>query len=505
MRATSLTGIEARNRVGGRWLAGGVRREVRNPADLDEIVGCFVEATEEEAGAAIQEAADAASGWAGTPLAERCEALRQVAAEVEKRSAVDNWPTLLTREQGKIRPESMIELSFVSLLTEYCTSVAAEVFAEDWLEDGAGRRVRSRKPVGVVAAITPWNWPVTLSALKLIPALVCGNTVVIKPAPTAPLTVTLMIDAMASMLPAGVVNLVHGDAAVGTVLTQHPAVRKVCFTGSTRTGRLVMQHAAATLKNVNLELGGNDAAIVLDDVVVDDNLAEAILNAAFTTTGQVCMAIKRLYVHESRRQALVDALCRAVDRLVVGNGLDERSTLGPLNNRPQFERVTAMLADAERRGANLYTLGQVLEPAGWDTGLFRRPTIVTEIDERAPLVAEEQFGPALPVLSFTSEEEVLARANATEYGLCGSVWSADDDRAFALAHQLEAGVKFVNAHGLPALELSCPGGGVKQSGVGRELGIDGIREYTECSYVTNRIHRRPTTPRHLRRVGKEQA
>jgi aldehyde dehydrogenase len=480
--------MEARNRVGGRWLAGGVRREVRNPANVDEIVGCFFEATEEEVGAAIGAASGAAPGWASTPLAERCEALRQMAAEVEKRSAVDGWPTLLTREQGKIIPESIIELSFVSLLTEYCTSVADDLFAEERLEDGAGRRVRSRKPFGVVAAITPWNWPVTLSAMKLIPALLCGNTIVIKPAPTAPLTVTLMIDAMVSMLPAGVVNLVHGDAAVGTLLTRDPAVRKVSFTGSIPTGRLVMQHAAETVKNVNLELGGNDPAILLDDVVVDDGLAEAILTAAFTTTGQVCMAIKRLYVHESRHEEIVDALCRAADRLVVGNGLDEESTLGPLNNRPQFERVTSLLADAERRGANLHILGQVLDPAGWDNGFFIRPTIVTDIDDHAPIVAEEQFGPALPVLSFSSEEEVLTRANATEYGLCGSVWSADEDRAFALADQLEAGVKFVNAHGLPALDLSCPNGGVKQSGVGRILGIDGIREFTECSYVTNRIH-----------------
>jgi aldehyde dehydrogenase len=480
-------GLIARNLVAGEWVSSGDRRQILNPANLNEVVGEVVDATPQQAARAVDAAADAGRLWAKVPLADRCKMIAEAVAHVGARANTEDWAALLTREQGKILPESFIDIGFTGLLSEYCLSVADQVFAEERLTDGAGSRVRFRRPVGVVGAITPWNWPITLTALKLIPAVLCGNGIVLKPAPATPLTVTSFVDAFASALPTGLVNVVHGGSEVGTVLTTHPKVRKVAFTGSTRTGRQVMRDASLTVKNITLELGGNDPAIVLDDVVADDHLAEALLTAAFTTSGQVCMAIKRLYVHETRFDEIVDLLSAALDRLVVGDGLDPRSTMGPLNNRLQFDRVSALLGDAESRGASVRPLGSALDVGGWDNAYFIRPTLITEIADDAPVVSEEQFGPVLPVLRFRDEADVISRANNSEFGLCSSVWSPDEDRAFALGRYLESGATFINAHGLPALELSCPAGGVKQSGLGREFGVEGIQAYTENSYVTNRV------------------
>lgn len=480
------SGVVARNLIDGQLTGHGRRREIINPARLDEVVGEVVDASAEDASAAVASAARAGVTWARVPLAERCEIVSAAADLVAQAAIEQSLPELLTREQGKILPESMMDVAMLSMLTEYCVSVAGEALDEQHFTDDAGTRTLFRKPVGVVAAITPWNWPVVLSGAKIVPALICGNTLVLKPAPNTPLTVTAVVQAMASALPDGVLNLVHGGAEVGNVLTGHPAVRKVAFTGSVATGRSIMQAASSTIKNITLELGGNDAAIVLDDVVIDDQLGESLITAAFATSGQVCMAIKRLYVHQSRYSEVIESMATALDRISIGDGLDPQSGIGPLNNRAQFDRVNELVSEARQRGASVREYGSVLDPSGWDNGYFIRPTLVTDVDEGSRLVSEEQFGPVLPIMPFADEQEAVERANKSEYGLCASVWSSDQDRAFALGRDLEAGATFVNAHSLTALDLTCPGGGVKQSGIGREFGLEGILAYTETAYITSR-------------------
>lgn len=486
MSVDVLSGLVVRSLIDGHPVGNGPRRVITNPARLDEVVGEVIDATPEDASAAVDSAARAGVTWARTPLARRCE-LVSAAADLVAQAAIEaNLPELLTREQGKVLPESMLDIAMLSALTEYCVSAAEEALEEQRLTDHAGTRILSRKPVGVVGAITPWNWPVVLSALKIIPALICGNTIVLKPAPNTPLAVTAVVEAMASALPDGVLNLIHGGAEVGNVLTGHPGVRKVAFTGSVATGKGIMQAVSGTLKNITLELGGNDAAIVLDDVVVDDQLGESLITAAFATSGQVCMAIKRLYVHQNRYTEVIQSMAAALDRISVGDGLDPRSGIGPLNNRAQFDRVNELVSEARQGGASVREYGSVLDSAGWNNGYFIRPMLVTDVDEASRLVTEEQFGPVLPIMPFADEQDAVERANGTEYGLCASVWSSNDDHAFTLARELEAGAAFVNAHGLTALDLTCPAGGVKQSGIGREFGLDGIRAYTETTYVSNR-------------------
>jgi acyl-CoA reductase-like NAD-dependent aldehyde dehydrogenase len=341
---------------------------------------------------------------------------------------------------------------------------------------GCGGSFRTwRRPLGVVAAIIPWNYPLAIIGSKVPPALLAGNTVVLKPAPTTPLATLKLGEAIADLLPAGVLNIVTGADDLGDALTAHPAVAKITFTGSTATGRKVMANAASSIKRVTLELGGNDAAIVLGDVDIEA-AARAIFDAAFANSGQLCCAIKRLYVHDSIHDRLCEALATLARAAVVGDGMAPDTELGPLQNRRQFERVTSLLADASAHGTVM---------AGGETsekGFFMRPAIVRDIADGARLVEEEQFGPLLPVLSFRDEDDALARANASPYGLSGSVWSADTARAAALAARLDVGTAWVNMHA-DATSI-VPGTGAKQSGLGIELGEEGLLEFTQFQAIS---------------------
>jgi aldehyde dehydrogenase len=365
-------------------------------------------------------------------------------------------------------------------------SQAHEALDVQTFEDSAGRRVLSYDPVGLTTVITPWNWPVVLSVMKVTPALLAGNPVILKPAPNTPLVITEMMSVVASHLPAGVLSVVQGAAEVGGALVSDPRVRRVSFTGSIATGRRVYAAAASTVKNITLELGGNDPAVILEDADLSPAVIDSLLDAMFITTGQVCMAIKRIYVHESRFAELRDALAQAGDRFVVGDGLDPTATLGPLNNKMQFDRVTHLTAAAKDRGAELIPLGHRSHGLEFDKGYFMMPALATGIDESVELVAEEQFGPIVPILPFGDDDEAIRRANDTEYGLCSSVWSSDEDRAFEVARQLQSGIGWVNQHGLAGLDFMLSAGGVKQSGFGREGGVDGMRGFTNERYVTSR-------------------
>jgi acyl-CoA reductase-like NAD-dependent aldehyde dehydrogenase len=298
---------------------------------------------------------------------------------------------------------------------------------------------------------------------------------VAKPAPTTPLTTLKFGELCARLLPAGVVNIIVDRNDLGNALTGHPGVAKVAFTGSTATGKKVMESAAATLKRLTLELGGNDAAIVLDDANPKE-VAPKIYAAAMFNSGQACIAIKRLYVHDSIYDAVCDELGKLARETVVGDGLDSNTQMGPLQNRAQFEKVKAFLDDARRNG-KVVAGGRVIEREGY----FVQPTIVRDIADDARLVREEQFGPVLPVLRYSEIDDAIARANDTDYGLGGSVWSSDRDRAFAVAARIDSGTVWVNKH--LDVAVDAPFAGAKQSGIGAELGREGLEEYTQSTII----------------------
>ena len=347
------------------------------------------------------------------------------------------------------------------------------------IQDNAEARVEvHRKPLGVVASITPWNWPLMIAIWHIMPALRAGNTVVLKPSELTPVTTARFVELANAVLPPGVLNLVTGAAGseVGPAMTTHPGIDKIVFTGSTATGRKIMGSAAATLKRLTLELGGNDAGIVLPDVEVKA-VAPKLFAAAFHNNGQTCACLKRLYVHASMYEALCAELVALAHAVKVGDGLDPASQLGPIQNRIQLEKVEAIAEAARRQGGQFLCGGERLPGAGY----FYAPTIVAGLDEGSQLVDEEQFGPILPVIRYVDVDEVVMRANRNSNGLGGSIWTRDLDRAAALASRLECGTVWVNEHG--AVQPDAPFGGIKQSGLGVEFGNHGLAEFTSIQTI----------------------
>jgi acyl-CoA reductase-like NAD-dependent aldehyde dehydrogenase len=326
----------------------------------------------------------------------------------------------------------------------------------------------------------PWNAPIGLAFLQIIPALLAGNAIVLKPPETCPLSLIQAIERTAPLLPPGLINVVTGmPDEIGDALTAHPDVSKIAFTGSVPSARKIMANAAQTIKGITLELGGNDPAILLPDADLGDPTMERMAKSVYRMTGQVCMAIKRIYVPESIKDRFLDAFTRAVDKIVVGDGLDTTVTMGPMHTARALGRAQTIIADATNRGAKVEVLGQVPDKDVFDRGHFMRPTVVSDIADDAPLMAEEQFCPAVPVATYRDADDAIARANATVYGLGGSIWSRDIGRASDLARRLQAGTVFVNAHGTESVNRKLPYGGVKQSGIGRRAGIEGVREYMQ--------------------------
>jgi acyl-CoA reductase-like NAD-dependent aldehyde dehydrogenase len=376
---------------------------------------------------------------------------------------------VLTREQGKPLGEAEFEIIGAGWWLKHFADLPIPY--EVIRDDDAYVEV-FRRPMGVVAAITPWNFPLMLACSKLGPALVAGNTVVLKPSPYTPLTTLVVGELLRNVFPPGVLNVVSGRDPLGARMTAHPVPRKISFTGSVATGKRVAAAAVGDLKRVTLELGGNDAAIVLDDVD-PAVVAPKLLDAAFHNNGQLCQAIKRVYAPTRLYDDLVEALAAIARRAKIGNGMQPGVQHGPLNNRPQLERVTELVADAVGRGARAVAGGG---PAG-GPGYFYRPTVLAGADDGFRIVDEEQFGPALPVVRYTSVEDAVRRANGTCFGLCGSVWGTDADRAAEVAAELDCGTAWVNTHF--AVHPDQPFGGHKWSGVGLENGRWGIEAFTE--------------------------
>lgn len=460
--------------IGGALVPGDAVMEVVNPA-TEEVLALCPRGSATQMDAAVAAAKAAFPAWARRPVAARREMLLALADRID--AAQDDLARLLTQEQGKPLAESSAEVLYTAVFTRQLAGLDLPVKV---LEDSATRRIEQhRKPLGVVAAIVPWNFPLLIAAFKIAPALLAGNTLVIKPAPTTPLSLLRLGEIIAGIFPAGVVNIVTDLNDLGAQLSQHPDVAKVSFTGSTATGQRVMASAAGTLKRLTLELGGNDAAIVLPGAD-PEKVAPGLFGGAFMNAGQVCLAIKRAYVHESIYDDVVARLAALADAAVVDNGLQQGTTIGPVQNRMQFEKVKGFLEDARRDG-RIVAGGTVPDGPGY----FIRPTIVADIDDSSPLVHEEQFGPILPVIRYAQAEEALSRANASPWGLGGSVWGEDREALRDLALRMDSGTCWINKH----LDFgpTIPFGGAKQSGIGVEFAEEGLHEFTQIHIVNEAL------------------
>ena len=446
--------------------------EVINPA-TGRVFARAPDASRAQLDEAVAAARRAFAAWSRNSYEERATLLRRLGETL--RAHQESLAELLTREQGKPLQQARDEIGRAFSQSEGMTRIAIE--PEVLVEDAARRIELHYHPLGVVGIITPWNAPINLAAGPVTSALYTGNTVVLKPSPYTPLSTLKLGELAREVFPAGVLNVLCGGDEFGAWMTAHPGLDKISFTGSVETGKKVMASAAGTLKRVTLELGGNDAAIVLDDVDVA-TVAPKLFFAAFVNSGQVCMAIKRIYVHERIYAELAAALAAEARKVRLGDGLDPNTTMGPLQNREQYEKVLAILDDTRRRGARILAGGTVPDGPGY----FISPTVVTDIAEDSRLVSEEQFGPILPILKFSDVDDAVRRANDTRYGLSGSVWSSDEQRAAAIASRLEVGTAWVNQHRATAANV--PFGGAKESGIGRQYSALGLKGYLEPRVVS---------------------
>lgn len=445
---------------------------VINPATEEAICQCNM-ASVDQLDLAVAAARDAYPAWRDTPDAERSRLLHQIADRLEANA--DELARIIVQEQGKPLALAQIEVGAAAGWTRYNADLEVP---EQIFEDSDSKRVIGhRKPLGVVASITPWNWPLMIAIWHIMPALRTGNTVICKPSGMTPLNTLRLVEIMNEVLPAGVINSVLGEAEIGSAISGHADINKVIFTGSTPTGQRILANSANTLKRLTLELGGNDAAIVLPGSDIDA-IAEGLFNTAFVNMGQTCAALKRLYVHESQYEAVCEKLATLAEQQVVGNGLDDTTTFGPVQNANQFRQIIDLVDDARNQGGRVLSGGS---PAA-DKGYFYPPTIVADVSNGTRLVDEEQFGPVLPVIAYQDVEQAVALANDCNFGLGGSVWGADTEQAEQIARQLECGTVWINNHSevLPHI----PFGGSKLSGVGVEFGLEGLLEYTQLQVVS---------------------
>ncbi len=452
--------------INGQLVDGDATLEVINPATEEPVAVC-ARASKAQLDQAVAAAKAAFPAWSATPIDERRKALLAIADVIQNN--LPDFARLLTQEQGKPLQDAMGEIFGTAAFFRYFASLD---LSPKVIQDDATSRVEiRRRPLGVVGAIVPWNFPMILMAFKVPAALLAGNTVILKPAPTTPLTALKLGALIKDILPPGVLNIITDANDLGGEMTKHPDIRKISFTGSTETGKKVMASAADALKRVSLELGGNDALIVLDDVDPKET-APKVYGAAMQNAGQVCIAAKRIYVHESIYDAMCDELAKLAKEAVVGDGLQQGTQMGPLQNKQQFEKVLGFIESAKKDGKII---------AGGnrkgDKGYFIEPTVVRDITDGSKLVDEEQFGPVMPVIKYSDPAEAIARANASIYGLGGSIWAKDSDKAWSLAEQMESGSVWVNKHA--DLQPHLPFGGSKFSGVGVELGEEGLKEFTQ--------------------------
>jgi len=462
-----------RNLIDGELVTTDTTMEVLNPAN-EQVVGLVPACGKDELDRAVAAARRAFKTWSKTPVDDRRKVIQAIAGVIQENG--EELFRLLTTEQGKPHSQAQMEIfGAAGLVAAQSTLNLEDVINED--SDTRLSRTR-RVPVGVVGGIVPWNFPVMMAMQKIAPALLSGCTIVLKPSPFTPLTTLRIAELIKDVVPAGVVNVITGEDSLGPLITEHPDIDKITFTGSTATGKKIMEGASKDLKRITLELGGNDASIVLPDADVA-KVAEQLFWSSFSNAGQICVAAKRIYIHEDIYDELSQAIADYAKTVKVGDGSEQGTGVGPIQNKKQFDRVCELIEDARSNGYKFLVGGEV-DPSG--SGYYVPITILDNPPEDARIVAEEQFGPVMPLMKFSTDDEVIARANNSDYGLAGAVWTKDTERGVKIAEQLETGTVWVNEF----LHLSpfAPFGGHKQSGFGAEYGIEGLKEFTYAQVIT---------------------
>lgn len=448
--------------------------EVFNPA-TGESLGYAPISTPEEVKAAIATAKAAQPAWAARPDHERKQILMEVADVLTRNTHyLAEW---ITKEQGKpmAGPGSIFEMQACVGWTQVPASLDLPV--EVVFEDETRRDELHRKPIGVVGAIAPWNWPLMIAIWQIIPSLRVGNTVVIKPSEYTTIGTLEMVRLMNEVLPKGVLNTISGDGSVGAELVKNQDIGKVMFTGSVATGKKIMATSAGNMTRLTLELGGNDAAIVLPDANPEE-IAGGLFWGAFINMGQTCACAKRLYVHESKYEGVIEALKNVSESMPMGNGLEEGIVLGPIQNKMQFDKVVDLVEDAKNNGARVISGGA---PQG-GKGYFYPITLLADVKDGMRIVDEEQFGPVLPIIKYSKIEDAIVSANRLSVGLGASVWSSNLDAAKEVAIKIEAGTVWINQHG--AIHPMVPFGGIKDSGFGVEFGFEGLKAVTQPQIIS---------------------
>ncbi|MEU9063628.1 aldehyde dehydrogenase [Streptomyces sp. NPDC048430] len=469
--------------IGGDWVAPSSSATITvASAATEERLGQVPEAVQADVDAAVaaaRRAFDDSSGWAHWEPVRRAEAMERLADALDKRA--EQFAQLVSRENGMPLSTSRASEAVIgSAMLRYYAALVRKQGTEEFRPAlvGNGTTVVRRDPVGVVAAIVPWNFPQTLTMFKLGPALAAGCTIVLKPAPETALDAFLLAEAVAEAgLPAGVVNIVPADREASNYLVSHPGVNKVAFTGSTATGRVIAEQCGRLLRPVTLELGGKSAAIILDDADLEPSL-DAFFDSTMNNNGQTCLIGTRVLAPRSRYQTIVDTLTDYFGALPVGDPLDEATRIGPLVSQRQRERVEGYIAKGRAEGGRITTGGG--RPAGLDRGWFVQPTIFADVDNTFTPAREEIFGPVLCILPYDDVDDAVRIANDSEYGLGGTVWSADKDRALDVARRVQTGSIGINGY---ALDPGAPFGGVKASGLGRELGPEGLAAYQQLKSI----------------------
>ncbi len=463
-----------KNLINGEMVSTSQMLDVVNPAN-EEVIGQVPACGEAELDQAVAAARAAFKTWSKKPIDERRKVVQVIAGVINENN--DELFRLLTAEQGKPHAQAQGEIAGAA----YMAGSQATLELEDEInEDTAERLSRTRRvPVGVVGGIVPWNFPVMMAVQKIAPALLSGCTIVLKPSPFTPLTTLRLAELIKDVAPPGVVNIITGEDSLGPLITAHPDIDKITFTGSTATGKKIMEGASKDLKRITLELGGNDASIVLPDANVE-KVAEQLFWSSFTNAGQICVAAKRIYIHEDIYDELSTAIAAYAKNVKVGDGSQQGTAVGPIQNKKQYERVLELIKDAKDNGYKFLVGGDAQDDS--IPGYYVPITILDNPPEDARIVAEEQFGPVMPLMKFSTTDEAISRANNSEYGLAGAVWTADADEGVRVAEQLETGTVWVNEF----LHLSpfAPFGGHKQSGFGAEYGKEGLLEFTYPQVIT---------------------